>query len=222
MTLIGGLGLVAVAGAAVALRDRRTRGVMAVALAATIPYSLLFKAGAVNHDYWNYWFLLPFALGLGVIADALLGHWEPRPRWTAGFLLSVAGLGASLTVYSWVAPGVPEQTKLSGFAVIEATHAPQLGPGQLTSWYAGTVGTPAPWLALATGRPAVPVRGGELDALARARPTDVVLVGDARCRNGRNARTYEFRPASSLVDRPPVIDSCWPEDPPQPVARPDR
>lgn len=222
MAMIGVLGLVALAGAALALRDRRTRGVMALALAVTIPYPLVFKAAVVNHDYWDYWLLLPFAIGVGVLADALLGHWATRPRWTAGFLLSVAGLGASLTACSWAAPGVPEQRKLSGFAVTEAIRAPQLGPGQVTSWYAGTVGSPAPWLALATGRAAVAVRGGEMDVLHRSRPTDIVLVGDARCRNGRNERTYEFRPASSLVDQPPVIESCWPLDSPQAVAGPGR
>jgi hypothetical protein len=215
VTMIGGLGLVAFAGVAAALRDRRTRGAMALALAVTVPYPLLFKAGVVNHDYWNYWLLLPFALGVGAVADALLGHWQASPRWTAGFLLSIAGLGAGLTMYSWAVPGVAEARKLSGFAVIHATRRPQLAPGQLASWYAGTVGEPAPWLALATGHPAVAVRGDEIDMLARSRPTDIVLVGDARCRHGRNVRTYEFRPASSLVDRPPVIDSCWPLDLPQ-------
>lgn len=219
MAMIGVLGLVALAGAALALRDRRTRGVMALALAVTVPYPLLFKAGVVNHDYWDYWLLLPLAIGLGVIAEAVLSHWATRPRRKAAFLLSVAGLGASLTICSWVAPSVPEARKISGFAVIEATRAPQLGPGQVTSWYAGTVGSPASWLALATGRAAVAVRGGELDVLARSRPTDVVLVGDSRCRNGRNERTYGFRPASSLVELPPVIESCWPVVLPHAVPR---
>jgi hypothetical protein len=222
MVLIGVLGLVALAGAGLALRDRRTRGAMALALAVTVPYPLLFKAGVVNHDYWNYWLLLPFAIGLGVIADAALGHWETTPRLAAGFLLAMAGLGAGLTMESWVAPGVAEARKLSGFAVIEATRHPQLGPGQVTSWFAGTVGEPAPWLALATGHPAVAVRGEDMDVLARSRPTDIVLVGDSHCRGGRNVRTYEFRPAPSLVDRPPVIESCWPEHLPQGVAPPGR
>jgi hypothetical protein len=220
--MIGLLGLVALVGAALALRDRRTRGATALALAVTIPYPLLFKAGVVNHDYWNYWLLLPFAIGVAVIADAVLRHWETTPRLAAGFLLAMAGLGAGLTMESWVAPGVAEARKLSGFAVIEATRHPQLGPGQVSSWYAGTVGEPAPWLALATGRPAVAVRGEDMDVLARSRPTDIVLVGDAHCRDGRNVRTYDFRPASSLVDRPPVIDSCWPEQLPQGVAPPGR
>jgi len=220
--MLGGLGLVALLGAALALRDRRTRGAMVLALAVTVPYPILFKAGVVNHDYWNYWLLLPFAIGVGVMVDALLGHWETTPRWAAGFLLATAALGAGLTMESWVVPGVAEARKLSGFAVIEATRHPQLGPGQVSSWYAGTVGEPAPWLALATGRPAVAVRGDEMVALAGARPTDIVLVGDAHCRHGRNVRTYAFRPASSLVDRPPVIESCWPEHLPQGVAPPGR
>ena len=220
--LFGGLGLVALAGAALAVRDRRTRGAMVLALAVTIPYPLLFKAGVVNHDYWNYWLLLPFGVGLGVIADAVLGHWESRPRWTAGLLLSVAGLGATLTMSAWAVPRPAEARKLSGFGVNEATSAPSFGPGQQTSWYAGTVGSPAPWLALATGRPAIAVRGSAIDVLARSRPTDAVLVGDVRCQGGRDVRTYEFRPASSLADQPPAIDSCWPEDPPQAVAPPGR
>jgi hypothetical protein len=216
MAMIGMLGLVALAGAALALRDRRTRGAMGVALAVTVPYPLLFTGGVVNHDYWNYWLLLPFAIALGAGADALLAHWDRRPLWTAGFALSVAALGTSLTMDSWAVPGAAEARKLSGFAALgDATSVPPLSPGQLTSWYAGTVGSPASWLALATGRPAGAVRGAEIDVLARSRPTDVVLVGDVVCESGRDVRIYEFRPAASLAERPPVIDSCWPDDPPQ-------
>jgi hypothetical protein len=213
--LCGALGMVALAGVAVALRDRRTRGAMVLALAVTVPYPLVFKAGVVNHDYWNYWLLLPLAMGLGVCADAVLGYRESRSRWSAGFLVSMAALAAALTMSSWAVPRTAEARKLSGFGVKEATSAPQLGPGQTTSWYAGTVGSPASWLVLATGRPAVAVRGAAIDLLARLRPTDAVLVGEVRCQGSSDVRLYEFRPAASLADRPPVIESCWPDEPPQ-------
>ncbi|HWI05404.1 MAG TPA: hypothetical protein VNT52_16485, partial [Acidimicrobiales bacterium] len=70
--LLGLLGLVP------ALARRSTRGLTAVALAATVPYPLVFRTGAVNHEYWNYWFVLPLAIGLAAGAGWLLDIGDRR------------------------------------------------------------------------------------------------------------------------------------------------
>ncbi|MCA1692062.1 MAG: hypothetical protein ABR540_08280 [Acidimicrobiales bacterium] len=51
--------LCALSGLFLALRDRPTRGLAAIALAVTVSYRLIFKTGALNHHYWNYWFCYP-------------------------------------------------------------------------------------------------------------------------------------------------------------------
>jgi hypothetical protein len=207
-SMFGLIAVLAVAGLVVALRSERTRGLAAVVLAVTLPYPVLFRSGAVNHNYWDYWFLLPLVLGLAAGGEALLAWWEGRRRPEWAMILAVAPLAVMLTVLIWSMPPLAEVMRTEGLAAARAAHGVVLDPGQPTAWYAGAVGEPASWLALAMGRPATAVHPSEYPALAATVPDQGVFVGEVRCVGGQDVRTFDVRPAASLADRPPVIAPC--------------
>lgn len=208
VAMFGVVGALGVAGLVVALRDRRTRGLAAIAVAVTLPYPLVFRSGAVNHDYWNYWFLLALVVGIAVAADRLLALWAGRGRSDWAFCVAATVLGAVLAWSAWARPPVAEVRKITGFHVAEVARGATLAPGQTEAWYTGGVGEPASWLALATRRPATLVPRSRYASLALSVPDDQVLVGEVRCVHGGDVRSYEFRAVASLVDRPPVIAPC--------------
>ncbi len=114
-----------------------------------------------------------------------------------------------LSAYTaWERPPLAESLKRQGFPAAAAARSVSLDPGQDTAWFTGAVGQPASWLELATGRPAVPVRTSEYEALAAEAPGDLVFVGEATCPAGELVKTYGWRPAASLLDRPPVVAPC--------------
>ena len=219
--MFGPVGLLGALGLVVALRDSRTRGVAAVAVAVSLPYLVLFRSAAVNHEYWGYWLLLPLAIGLTAGGDRLLRWWMSRGRAELVPALAVAMVAAVFVGSASVRPPAAENQKIHGVDVAATVDATRLDPGQATAWYAGAVGEPAAWLAHAMRRPASAVAGSEYGTRARAAPDDLVLVGEIRCLAGRDDRTYQFRPAGSLAARPPVLQSC-PDMPPQPDGRPGR
>ena len=58
----------------------------------TLAYPVLLRDGASNHDYWNYWIVIPLALGAGVSVQRLWS-WVAR-RYDSEPL----GLGVALTL----------------------------------------------------------------------------------------------------------------------------
>jgi hypothetical protein len=207
-TMFGLVAVVGVAGLGVALRDRRTRSLAVVALSVTLPYPLLFPAGAANHDYWNFWFVLPVALGL-----ATGGHWlvatiagvrrrEAVLAVAGGLLALVAAVGVVIR------PPAAAWTIREGFRAGRVAEAARLAPGQQTAWFAGAVGAPATWWALAARRPAVRVQVDGLAALAAERPDDMVLFGILRCLGGEPKVTYGLAPVADLARRPPEVTRC--------------
>ena len=206
--MFGPLALLAVAGLVAAIRDIRTRGVAGLALAVALPYPLVFRAGAVNHDYWMYWLLLPIAVGLAAGADLLLARWRARGRREVVPVLGAAAMAAVLVAAAAVVPPPPEARKLRGFRAGRVLEGATLAAGQQTALYAGAVGEPATWLAWATGRLTELVPASRYEAVARVRPADLVLVGEVRCVAGADHRSYELRPAASLLVRAPVVRPC--------------
>lgn len=167
----------------------------------------------VNHNYWGYWFLLPLAIGLAAGADRLVEHWRARERRDLALVLPVALLAVSIVLGTWSRPPPAESEKIEGFTAGRALGRVALEPGQPAALSAGAVGggEAASWLALATGRPALFVPEAQYGTLAASRPADLVLAGEVRCLDGRTDRTFEFRPAASLVDRSPALVLCRPQ-----------
>ncbi|MDP1806671.1 MAG: hypothetical protein Q8K72_15950, partial [Acidimicrobiales bacterium] len=86
---------------------------MAVALAVTVPYPLVFRSGAVNHDYWNFWLLLPVAVGLGVGCDRVLRRAAGQGLERAVALMVVA-MAVLLSGVLWFRPDAPSWALLEG------------------------------------------------------------------------------------------------------------
>ena len=81
-----GLGFLAWIACAVSLRDKRYRPIAGLSLATVIGYAVLLKEGSGGHQFWNYWGLLPTAVGIAYVFEALAravapmpcGPWPPR------------------------------------------------------------------------------------------------------------------------------------------------
>lgn len=208
LTMFGPIALLAGAGVLAGLRNARTRGLVGLALAVTLPYPFVFRAAAVNHDYWGYWLLLPVAVGLAAGADVLLRWWAAWERPQIVPILGASLVAALLVGGAVAAPATAEVRKLRGFSAAQPLEGRSLPEGQPVARYAGAVGEPATWLGWATGRRAELVPASQYEAVARAAPAELVLMGEVRCVAGADHRSYELRPASSLLDRPPVIRPC--------------
>lgn len=118
--LFGAVGVFGVVGLFLACRDPRTRGLAAVAIAVTVPYTVVFRTGAVNHSYWGYWFLLPLGVGLAVAADWLVAYWRSHGRSESVLPLTAAVLAVLLVLGAWVRVPAPEADKLAGIKVATA------------------------------------------------------------------------------------------------------
>lgn len=65
LTILLGIGLLGAVGAVAAVADPKIRPVIVPALLATAAWSLGFHGGAAGHQYWNYFIVLPVAIGSG-------------------------------------------------------------------------------------------------------------------------------------------------------------
>jgi len=109
VAMFGVVAFLALVGLVLTIRSPRFRGLALLAAGVTIPYPFVFRSGAVNHNYWNYWFILPMAIGLGVGADALLSYLASRGRRESVLVLSAAGMAVMLALTAWVVPGPPSR-----------------------------------------------------------------------------------------------------------------
>jgi len=207
-TMFGIAAVLGAAGLIIALRDRRTRAMATVALVVTLPYPVVFRSGAVNHDYWTYWFLLPIGVGLAAGADRPLASRGATVRREVLVTATAVVAALLLTVGLWTKPDAPLWAILQGRPAGIVARASALGPGQEVAWYMGAVGRSAAWIALATGKPAVAVAIADRTGLAEAHPGDMVFVGRMRCVDGEPHVSYADETATDLLTRSPEIRPC--------------
>ena len=200
--------LVAAVGLIAAVVDRRTRGLTIVALGVTLSYPVVFRSGAVNHDYWNYWLLLPVGLGLAAGFDRLLRTPGATARLGQALAASAAVVATLLAVVLWTRPDAPAWAILQGRQAGAVVDSETLAPGQQVAWYTGAIGKSAAWISLATGARAVAVPVADLPALALAHPLDQVMVGRLECRAGEPHVMYDHAPAADVAARPPAVERC--------------
>lgn len=134
--------------AAVALRTTRAVGMTAVAV--VVAYGLFFRRGALIHDYWNYWAVLPLAIGLAVVLNWLFRR-IPLGAWPVVPIIGLAMVGAGL----WFTERAPARSAIvagEGFGTRIADSALQWPPDQRFAYY--QQGQPfSPILTYYTGRP---------------------------------------------------------------------
>ena len=210
IVMFGLVAALSVAGLAVALAQRPTRALAAVSLAVTVPYTLLLPAGAVNHDYWDYWFILPFAVGLAAGGHRLLSAVSSGRRTEAMFAAGGGLLAVVVTAAVIAMPSASATTTREGLRGGSIVLGSRLPPGQPSAWYTGAISPPAGWWAYAARRPARNLAPAELAALAAARPGDTVLFGDLRCVDGEPHITYGTATAAVLALHPPEVSRCAP------------
>ena len=165
-----------------AVRRPHTRAVASVALAVVGVWVVVLRDGAVHHDYWAYWIVLPLALGLGTVADAALAALDGRRALApVARTLSAAAVGlASLGVLGAGGTGAAVSRGAVGGGLLRATTYPS---GQDTAWYLGELVQPASWVSYATRRPAVElVTHEDVRRVATSDPADLVLVHAGRLR----------------------------------------
>jgi hypothetical protein len=200
--------LLALFGLVGAVSDRGTRGLAAISLVVTLSYPVLFRSGTVNHDYWNFWWVLPIALGLASAFDRRLRARDATCRLGPWIAASAAVVATLLTLVLWAHPSAPAWAMLEGRRAGSVAASEVLAPGQEYSWYSGAIGKPADWISLATGKPAVAIPRAGLTALAAAHPEDQVIVGRLLCPDGEPRVQYEHESAADLAGRPPEVVRC--------------
>ncbi len=175
-----GVGLLAWIACAVSLRDRRFRPLAALSLGSVILYALALKEGSGGHQYWNYWGLVPAAVGVAYLFAMLDRVLQRR------FRKNVAAQWAALAAITVLAIVVNARQPNQAADLIQAGYAPYdlvaalpLAPGQTTIPYLAEPYRMDDWLRYRGGPPGQPILHEEdLRALATEHPeTVVVLLG---------------------------------------------
>jgi len=167
-----------------AVKWRPSRAVAIVALAGIALWVGGMKDGAVHHDYWTYWMVLPLSLGLGVMAEAALrlltrreGHKGPSRVRRSSWMAALAACATGLALVGVVAPSATAAAVEHGANGGAAIKAAAYSPGQRTAWYVGDISGPADWVGYDSRRPAVELRtANDVGRLAAELPDDLVLV----------------------------------------------
>jgi hypothetical protein len=116
--------VVLVIGLIAALATARFRPVALVALATCVVYAGAFRQGSWQHDYWNYWVVLPLTLAMGALVFV-----ASRGRRVA-VTVAVSGLAVGVVVTGFTA-ATPIYLRTGGAdqaPVLAATRQPV--PGQ--------------------------------------------------------------------------------------------
>ena len=100
--LIGPVVLLAgIIGLGLVLRNRSARLTVFGIVGVTLAYPVLLRDGASNHDYWNYWIVIPLALGAGFTVQCLwcwvARRYDSEPL-ALGVALTVCGICFALAL----------------------------------------------------------------------------------------------------------------------------
>jgi 4-amino-4-deoxy-L-arabinose transferase-like glycosyltransferase len=173
-----GLGFLACIACLVSLRDRRYRPLAALSLVAVFGYAVILKEGAGGHQFWNYWAMLPAAIGVAYVLEAIGRAVAPSTRSGSGTRSAVLiGIAVLVVVVNLTRPNQAGELIEAGYAPYELVRAAQLAPGQTELPYLAEPHRPDDWLRyndLPLGAPLLDAEA--LRTLARDHPDDIVLV----------------------------------------------
>lgn len=173
LTQLLGLGLIGIGACIAALWDRRFRPLAAMSLGIVVVYAVVFRQAAAGHQYWNYWALIPCAVGFAWAFDRLAR--DVPARALAPVLAGVCvviGVVNLFVLRSEALDFIDE-----GHEVAELVIRTPLDDAQTSIAYVGQAYRPDAWLAYYTGRRPVPLRSPqEARELGETRPADQVLI----------------------------------------------
>jgi 4-amino-4-deoxy-L-arabinose transferase-like glycosyltransferase len=169
-----------------AIRDRRTRRLAVLLTFTVMAYSLVFWEAAAIHDYWNYWAVAPFALGLAAIVERVVGDLAGRAVRPGLIVAGVGVVAMAVPVATWVG-GSSAQTVLDQGVVMAEAVADPRPPDQHVFATAG-IGEPVTWISYIGRDPVVELGRTSLARMAREHPTWRVLTG---CENHPDPGTIE-------------------------------
>jgi hypothetical protein len=174
------LSIIGLVGCVAALWDKRVRPLAAMSLAAVVVYALIFRQAAAGHQYWNYWALLPAAVGWGHLLQRLLAEVRERAKPTSrtmASLVAVAVVVVGVAAFDTLRPNQAAGYIDDGRRAAELVARTTFPPDQVALNYVGQPYRPDAWIDYNTGRsPVALTSADELRALADARPDDLVLV----------------------------------------------
>jgi hypothetical protein len=165
-----GLGIVGLASCVAALWDRRARALAGMSLGIVALYAIAFRQAAAGHQYWNYWALLPTAVGFAWAFGRISTEVPARARGAVLAGACVVMGGMNLLVLDNEALRYVDD----GREVAELVVASPYPADQEIAPYVGPPYRPDAWLAYYTGLPARQITSPDaLDGLA---DDDVVVV----------------------------------------------
>ena len=168
-----GVGIAGLGAGVAALWDRRARPLAAMSLGIVVLYAVVFRQAAAGHQYWNYWALIPTAVGFAWVFDRLARDLPSRAV-VPTFLVGCLAIGiVNLTVLDDEALRYIDDGREVAELVVEAERP----AGQTTAPYVGPAYRPDAWLRYYTGlAPRQLATTDDLRALAAEEPDTVVVV----------------------------------------------
>src|SRR5262249_23429044 len=136
------------------------------------------RQAAINHDYWNYWLPIPFAVGIAALAARLLER--PRsastPRVVTVGIVAVVAAFALFSAFPWNTPARAAYDRGSrAIAPLDAA-ASKLPPGSRLV-LAGHFTSGAPWVTYELrSRPKILTTYAQAERVAAENADAVVLV----------------------------------------------
>lgn len=172
------LGIIGLGGCIAALWSDRLRPLAAMSLAAVFGYAVVFHAAAAGHQYWNYWVLLPTAVGFAHLFSRLPRSLEQA----APAVVSVACV--LMGVYNvLLAPNEAVDAIRAGHRPAEELLASNV-PESARVYYVGEPYRPDAWVGYYTGgTPVLLTSVQQLDQVATGDPHAPVVVL-AACTDG--------------------------------------
>ena len=172
-----GVGLLACLASIVSLRDKRFRPIAGLALVSVVAYAFLFREGSGGHQYWNYWAMLPAAVGYAyayrALAQGLRGR-RQAPRTTAIVLAALTVVVGAVNLLQTDQAGA---LITAGQRPLELVQQTPLPAGQTDLPYISEPFRADDWLRYHGLPRGVPLQSRQdLETLAREHPDHLVLV----------------------------------------------
>jgi hypothetical protein len=175
-----GLSFVGLIGCLVALRDRFLRPLAAMALASVAVYAVVFRQAAAGHQYWNYWVLLPTAIGWAYVLRAVVGE-VARAR--AGDSARTTSIGVVIAIVVFVGafgvlrPDRAQQYIDEGHRAARLVDDATFPADQVDLGYVGQPYRPDAWITYNTDLAPFPITSADqVRALAVEDPDHLVLI----------------------------------------------